>query len=284
MHTALDCYPCALRQALEVARHAGLAPAEQRALLFETMAILRELEDDATPPQIAQRVHRQTRLRIQHDRYASAKRTQNEVALGLLPRLRERIATAADPFELAVRYSVAGNVIDLGVLQASFDVEQELREVEHAGFARWDLEPLRRAAIEAQRIVLLTDNAGEIAFDRLLVEQLGTISTAEIAAVVRGSPILNDATLEDARRVGLDEVVPVISNESDAPGTLLTEIGDQARALIMQADLVISKGQGNYESLSRASLPIVFLLKAKCAVLAEDLGVPLGSFIVAMHR
>ena len=136
------------------------------------------------------------------------------------------------------------------------------------------------AVANAQRILYLTDNAGEIVFDRLLIEQL---EPAQVTVAVRGRPIINDATLADARAVGLHELVEIIDNGSDAPGTLLDDCSQEFKRRFRAADLIIAKGQGNYETLSQERRNIYFLFKAKCSVIAEHAGVALGTHVLLRH-
>jgi uncharacterized protein with ATP-grasp and redox domains len=139
------------------------------------------------------------------------------------------------------------------------------------------VEQLRSDAECAQNILYLVDNAGEIAFDRLLIEQL---PTEKITVVVKGKPVINDATMEDAEFVGLTDIVEVIDNGSDAPGTILETCSQNFRDRFEEADLVIAKGQGNYETLSDLDKNIFFILKAKCPVIARDIGCEIGDMIL----
>jgi uncharacterized protein with ATP-grasp and redox domains len=140
------------------------------------------------------------------------------------------------------------------------------------------LEGFREAVAAASSILYLTDNAGEIALDRLLIEQL---SPALVTAVVRGAPILNDATIIDARAVGLHEIVEIIDNGSDAPGTLLDDCRPELRRRFAEADLILTKGQGNFETLADEPGKVYFLFKAKCPVVAARAGVTLGTHVLA---
>ena len=133
----------------------------------------------------------------------------------------------------------------------------------------------------AARVLYLADNAGEIACDRLLIERLGP---ARITLAVKGSPVLNDATRVDAEAVGLAAIVEVVDNGSDAPGTILADCSEAFRRRFAEADLILAKGQGNYETLSNAAADIFFILKAKCPVIARDLGCRVGSLILRRHR
>jgi uncharacterized protein with ATP-grasp and redox domains len=126
-------------------------------------------------------------------------------------------------------------------------------------------------------VLYLTDNAGEIAFARFLIEQMLHIKKLRIVVAVREKPIINDATLEDALKVGLNEVATIISNGSDAPATILSQCSPKMRGYDQAADLIIAKGQGNYESLSDRAENIFFLFKVKCPVVAGDSGYDIDS-------
>ncbi len=201
------------------------------------------------------------------------------MVLGLLPEMRARLAAADDPFGLAVKLAIAGNIIDLGVnghLPADAlrtAVEQALGEPVHGL-----VDDLRRDVEAADEILYLADNCGEIVFDRLLIEQL---PTAKVTLAVRGRPILNDATRADALTVGLTDIVEVIDNGTDAPGTLLDDCSPAFRRRFERADLIIAKGQGNFESLSDVDAPVYFLFKVKCSVVADHVGEPIGTHMVA---
>lgn len=256
MRTYLDCYPCVLNQALEAAKFAHLDEPDQRTILHQAMTLLQNMSPGVSPPVIGQYIHRMVRnFSGQRDPYTEVKQQANQEALALLPSLRNALRTASDPLEIAVRYAIAGNIIDFGTQNDSRDIQQEIRLAREASFGRFHIEQFRNAVSSAGSILYIGDNAGEIALDRLLVELLLKLSDADITFVTRGSPVLNDATLEDAQQVGLDELVPVISNGSDAPGTLVTEVNDPVREHLATSDLIIAKGQGNYETLSHQSPP-----------------------------
>jgi uncharacterized protein with ATP-grasp and redox domains len=132
----------------------------------------------------------------------------------------------------------------------------------------------------ARSILYLADNAGEIVFDRLLIERL---PAGRVTVVVRGAPVINDATRADAQVAGLDRIAEIIDNGSDAPGTVLEDCSAQFRERFESADVIIAKGQGNFETLSAAGANICFLLKIKCPVLATHTGIELGTQAL-IHR
>lgn len=243
--------------------------------------VLRELADadcSATPPEIAQMLHRIIREESGNtDPYLFLKDRINQLALAALPASREMIAAAADPREAVVRIAVAGNFLDAGakVQIQPEDLPSMLGNVWEQPLAG-DPHELFRAADAAERILFLADNAGEIVLDRLLIEAL---PYQKITVAVRGRPILNDALRGDAILAGIAELVPVIDNGSDAPGTVLADCSDEFLEHFQRADLIISKGQGNYETLSRVDAPIFFLFTVKCPLVADQMGEPTGTLI-----
>jgi len=280
---SLDCVPCILRQALEATRRVSSDPFLHELFLREVLQWASEMDLEGTPPVLAQRIHGRLReISGVEDPYRAAKEFQNRLVLELLPELKARVETAPDPLSLAVRLAIAGNVIDLGV-HAQVDLQDlrlAIRRALEEPFVG-DLEAFRREAEQARSILYLTDNAGEIVLDYLLIEQLGP---ARVTVAVRGAPVLNDATLADARAVGLDVMVRIIDNGSDAPGTVLEDCSEAFRASLAEADLILAKGQGNFETLSQEAHNLFFLFKAKCPVIAEHAGMPLGAHVLARPR
>lgn len=294
MLTTLDCTPCLVRQALEAARSAADDEATQHRIMREALALLAtELQTGQSPPQIGQLIHRMVRdLTGDGDPYADVKQRSNSAALVALPRLRALVQDADDPLAAAVRLAVAANVLDAGLNAATIDdALQEgrgggggvLRSLEPSlrGPLSGDVEELRSAVAAASRILFLTDNCGEIVVDRLLLEQL---PADRLTIAVRGRPVLNDATLDDAAIAGLNELAPVIDNGSDAPGTLLDDCSPQFRDIFETSDLIIAKGQGNYETLSDVDADIFFLFKVKCPLVAHHSGLPLHSHALVRSR
>jgi damage-control phosphatase, subfamily I len=193
--------------------------------------------------------------------------------------LRERIERSGDPLETAVRLAIAGNIIDFAVLDPVSGVKVIEETISRALDVPLEghMENFREAVGSAERILYLTDNAGEIAFDRLLAEQIGT---SGMTIAVRGAPVINDATIDDARACGLSDIFDVVDNGADVPGTLLDLCSNEFRETFSTADMIIAKGMGNYESLSDVDSNIYFLLKVKCRVIANDIGFDEGSMVV----
>ena len=283
MHTALDCVPCIVRQALEAARFVTDDPTVHEQVLREVLRSAAEMDLAQSPPVVAQQIHRRLRqLTGVNDPYRAVKDGFNRMALDMLPGFLAKVRKGPDPLVVALRLAIAGNVIDLGVngglteLEARQALAGALDEPFHG-----DVEGFRQAVAAAGDILYLADNAGEIVFDRLLVEQL---PTERVTVAVRGGPILNDATMADAEVAGLCDLVEVIDNGSDAPGTILADCSEDFRRRFAAADMIIAKGQGNFETLSDEVANIYFLYKAKCPVIAEHVGLPVGTHIAMRWR
>jgi damage-control phosphatase, subfamily I len=279
VRTRLDCVPCLVRQAVDAARMASDDPVVHEAVLRRVLRELSVFDLSASAPAMARRIHRTVReLSGEPDPYRAVKERTNELALELMPEVRERVAAAADPLEMAVRMAIAGNIIDFGLGRPIADTTlvETVDRVATATLAG-DMSGFAREAAEARSILYLADNAGEIVLDRLLIERLGP---QRVTVAVKGAPILNDALRADAEAAGLDALVEVVDTGSDAPGTILETCSESFRERFAAADLVIAKGQGNYETLSDAPRPIWFVLMAKCAVIADHMGCEPGTLVL----
>lgn len=283
MKTSLDCIPCILRQSLDAARMVSKDPKVHENILREVLGWAGEMDLSQSPPAMAQRIHRRLReIAGVDDPYRETKDRQNFIALEMLPSLRSKIESASDPLLLAARLAIAGNVIDMGV-NGNLTEADMLQAVNRALTEPLvgDYDEFRIAIAKAQSILYLADNAGEIAFDRLLIEKL---LPERVTLVVRGAPVINDATLADAQAVGLDKIVEIIDNGSDAPGTILRDCSQEFQRRYSDADLIIAKGQGNFETLSNEPENIFFLFKVKCPLVSELVHQPIGTQMLLQSR
>jgi len=280
MRIYLDCIPCFIRQSLDAARHATEDVQIHEKVVRQVLVLANELDMSQSPPVIGQEIHRLVRQLVGiDDPYHGQKQRFNDMALKLYSKLRHFIIESGDPRETAIRLAIAGNIIDFGVKSqlSQTELEETIDQCLSDEFSNGPLDDFRNAVNEAEHILYLTDNAGEIVFDRLLIEQL---PVDKITVAVKGSPVINDAIMEDAIHAGLPQIVDVIDNGSDAPGTILSSCSQSFRNHFDKADLVIAKGQGNYETLSNVDKNIFFILKAKCPVIANDLGCKVGEMIL----
>lgn len=279
MQTTLPCIPCFVRQINEALELCGVDEARGAEIM---RGLLRELADSdwqVAPVALAQRLHRRIREVAGHsDPYLPVKRRMNRLALELLPELRRQAADQPDPAEAAARVAIAGNLLDSGAKTSL--TEPEVRAAMDRVFhdrLRGRIQPLLRAAGLARQILFLADNSGEIVFDRLLIEML---PAEKMFLAVRGGPIINDALLEDAEIAGLPEIVPVIDNGSDVPGTILSDCSGEFQEIFAASDLIIAKGQGNFESLNETTKHVFFLLRVKCPLIGGHVGAEVGDLVI----
>jgi len=281
MRTNLDCLPCFLRQALEAARMVTQNEGIQRKVLNSVFSILSNVSVHTTPVEIAHLVHLRVKsITGDYDPYKEAKKKQNELALRYESTLSAQIAEMSNPLKAAMMFSAAGNAIDLAPNCPIPDIYKRYMEMISKGFAWDDYELFLKKLARSKSLLYLGDNAGEIVWDKLLIEELLDHFDMEITYAVRGLPILNDVTMEDAHFVGLDKVVKIISNGFDAPGTLLDRCSEEFLKRYKTSDLILSKGQGNYESLSEEQRPVFFLLNVKCPVIAVDIHCNVGDLVL----
>jgi len=283
MNTFFDCIPCLIRQTLASVRLVTSDERVHEQVLREVLQSASRMDLRQPPAAMAQLVHRRIRELCQNaDPYRASKTRFNRLALDLLPAFRHRLEEYYNPWDAAVRLAIAGNVMDLGVkgglseTEIRGSIDRSLSETLDGNTAEF-----AASVREARRILYLTDNAGEIVFDRLLIERM---PRKRVIVAVRGSPVINDATLEDAEEAGLTQLVQVIDNGSDAPGTLLRDCSEAFQRHFADADLIVAKGQGNYETLSEVSARVYFLLRVKCPVVARDIGCPVGRMVLRPSR
>jgi len=278
MKTALDCIPCLIRQSLKVARLATADEKVQEAILRETLKHASGL-DLARPPLLGQWIYRQVREHTgQTDPYLTVKRESNRLALALYPGWKQRILASEKPLASAVRLAIAANIIDFGIngdLKPE-DIPSALEE-SFAARLEGDVSEFLDAATRAKDILYLADNAGELVFDRLFIELL---ARKNITVAVKGGPAINDALLADAEAAGLPGLTEVIDNGTDGAGTLLDTCSAEFQERFARADLVVAKGQANFETLDECGREIFFLLKIKCPLVGRHIGHEVGSLVV----
>jgi uncharacterized protein with ATP-grasp and redox domains len=278
MRTYLECLPCIIEQTIKAARELTQDWEKQEILLQKVLETLSNISYDQSPPYLGREAHRVIRSVLNNpDPYAKLKREFNQVGKELFASLQERVNHSKDPFARAVKLAIAGNIIDFGP-QHHFELRESIDQVLKAKPAIDHTESLREDVKSASTILYLGDNAGETFFDRILIEKM---PAKEIYYGVRGSPVINDATSEDAYWAGLDKKAKIISNGSDAPGTILEDCSNEFQDLFARSDLVIAKGHGNYETLSEVQgKKLYFLLMVKCETIARDIGCSVGEFVV----
>lgn len=251
----------------------------------EIRAIIDGRKDADTAPYLVYLFHRvQEKYLGATASYAAIKKKYNDLVLGMQDALRREIEAADDPLERAFCYARVGNFIDFGAMN-EVDEAQFLKLFDGAGLreeerATW--QAFTGECARAKRFLLLADNCGEIVLDRLFIEQLKRrFPQIEAAVLVRGGEALNDATAEDAAYVGMDSVARIIPNGAPIAGTVYEMLTDDAKAAIDGADVILSKGQGNYESLSGQGRHVFYAFLCKCDLFTRRFNVPLytGMFV-----
>ncbi len=276
MKSYLDCYPCFFTQAIRTSRMITSDEKKIWQILNEVSLSLPEIHFGATPPEIGREVYRIISKRTGiKDPYRKIKEKCTRQALSLYPELKKLINSSEDRLMTAIRISIAGNIIDFGA-NFDFDLKKDVGTILSQDFSINHYREFCEALDKARKILYLADNAGETVFDRFLIEEINK----PVIYVVRAHPIINDATREDALLAGIDKVAEIVSSGCDAPGNILKFCSDEFLKIYRSADLIISKGQGNYEGLSDEDRPIFFLLKAKCHVIARDIGIDEGSIVL----
>ena len=275
-----ECYLCHLSQVLRVLAIQNVDSSEALRLTRESCHFLAEINFGRTPPEISADLYKWLAAQTgTDDPYFETKRQDIRRALALYSRLKNKVLEAPDRLRKALLFSLAGNIIDFGAGEVGeWPAEEDFLETEELAIDHYEL--FSSDLKKATRIVFLGDNAGETVFDRLFIEQIG----CQVIYAVREGPIINDATIEEARLSGLEEVARVVSTGCQAPGTVLDQCSPEFIAILNQADLIISKGQGNYECLEQLTGPFYFLLKAKCEVIARHLNVKQGSLVLARSK
>ena len=276
MKTTLDCLVCFYKQALYTARLSTASEERQKEILARLGDLLPQLDLNLSPPENSIQVYSLiARISKVADPFAALKEQSNRQALQVKDKVRDKIATSADPLYSAIVFAIAGNIIDYGSHQ-EFDLDKTLADCLHRRPVVNDYDKLCDDLQGAERILYLGDNCGELVFDGLLIERL----SGKVTMAVKEKPIINDALMSDALACELDKICRLISNGTACPGTPLPGCTPEFQKAFAEADLIISKGQGNFETLSHIERqpPIYFLLTIKCPIVAayasELAGIP----------
>jgi len=238
--------------------------------------MIRDIPLESTPPESARLIyHKIGEITGNLDPYKEIKSESTKKALSLYPYLKSHVEKSNDSLLAAIKIAIAGNVIDFGA-NWDFDLNVEVAEVLDKDFAIFDYNKFKDRFDGAHEILYIGDNAGECVFDRILIEEM----KKPVIYVVRDVPIINDATYEDAEQAGIDKVATILSSGTDAPGTIFRTCSAEFKKVYNNSRFIISKGQGNYEALSNEMGPIFFLLKVKCPVIANNIGVDKGDIVL----
>jgi len=280
MRMYLDCIPCFMQQALRAGRMATSDPEKIKEILNETGEMVKTISMETTPPEIGMKVYRiVSRVTGIQDPYKNSKQQHIAETKAIYPELEKIVANSDDKLLTAIRIAIAGNVIDLGVKKA-FDIVRDVKTILKQEFAVFDYSAFKTQLEKTENILYIGDNVGESVFDKILIKEL----KKPVKYAVRAVPIINDVTMDDAIVSGLGEVAELINSGCESPGVILKQCSPEFLQLFNRSGLIISKGQGNFEGLSDCHRQVFFLLKAKCVIIANHLGVEEDSIILKEHK
>jgi uncharacterized protein with ATP-grasp and redox domains len=270
-----ECIPCILNQSLYAARTAKINDEKtQMEIMKHVIRELNNIDNFETAPEFSVKIHNIVKAFSGIDNpYEEIKVRNLKRALKFIPYLQTYINSSDDKLEQAVRAAILGNVIDLGA-NRDFNLEYEINRISSNNIVLKDYLSFKEEVYKAEYILYIGDNAEEAVFDKLLIEQL---KPKKIIFAVRDNNILNDITIEFAKKIELDKLAEVISSGSKIAGTNLKETNKVFNEIFLNAPVIIAKGQGNYETLLHEDRPIFFMFKVKCDVISKICGYPIGT-------
>jgi len=282
MKTYLECYSCLLKQSLKLSKMINCSAAQQKHILTETLNFLIKCNIDLPAPLIFEQIEKIVlKYSKNKDIYKELKKKSNDEALELYDLLKNRITNSSSKLVTALKLSAFGNMIDFAIID-NLNLADEFKKFDYLYLNSQHIEILAEKLENSNVLLIIGDNAGEIVFDKILIEFLKSeYPKLKIYYAVRAAAVLNDATLEDAKHIKLNQLCKVLTTGVAIAGIDLNRCSNEFLKLFNNADLIISKGQGNYETLStKIDARIFYLLKVKCEVVAKHLGVEIGRIIL----
>jgi len=283
MKTYLECIPCFIKQSLEAARMATDDETIHAEVLREVMKHLQTISFSDSPPELSREVHEIIRnITRSKDPYKKVKDQSNEMAKNQYSHLKKLVSEADDPLLMSIKLAIVGNVIDFGTSNR-FNVEDMIGKAVKKDFEDKAYPQFKKSLENSKTILYLADNTGEIFFDKLLLEELAE-RKKKVTYVVKANPIINDATTEDAEFAEIDKIATIMKGDAgqtqSAPGMVLSYVSKEFYDIFESSDMVVSKGQGNYEGLSDVDRDVFFMLVVKCPLVARDIGGEMARLIL----
>lgn len=276
MRTFPECYGYLLRQAVSAMNYGGVDQRTQIDTIKEVLHTLEKADDSLTPSNLAGQTNRVIREMVGiDDLYREIKQESHILAEEYLEDLIDLSKEGSDKLEQGLKISAAGNIIDV-VHVNDYDLWKEVITTVNQELLGGGVEAFRQRIAESPYLLYLADNVGETIFDRVFIETLDI----PVIYAVKGGSILNDATLEDALAAGIDQLAEIVETGSRSPGTILNQCSEEFQKLFEKSNLVLSKGQANYETLDDKGDKIFFLLRVKCPVLSREINAPLGTLVL----
>lgn len=278
------CVECIINQSSKVAN----AIRANEKLTNTITSTIKEMSKDfsfkSTPPEIASYVYeKMAELANKEDLYDEVKKLSTIKAKSFIPVLKEKLKDSNNKLLVATKIAIAGNVIDLASA-IEFDLEEELEKIFETDFAHDDFDKFKEQMQKAKQVLVIGDNVGEHIFDYMFIETVQKLfPDIQVTYMVRGNPIINDVTIKEAKEAGFDKICNLVDSGVNTPGFVYNRATALSKKIFDEADLIISKGMGNYECLSPSHREkICFLLKVKCGVVASSLGKNIGDIVCKM--
>lgn len=278
------CISCIINQSAKVANALGADTVLKQKLYSHVESMSKNFSYQQSPPEIAADVYENmASIANKTDLYDEVKKASTKKALSFIPFLEKKLKDSKNKLLTATKIAVAGNVIDLAA-EVEFDLEEELEKIFETAFAHNDFEKFSQKLELAKTVLVIGDNAGEHIFDYLFVKTLQEVyPEIKFSYMVRGNPIINDVTMDEAKEAGFDRLCNLVDSGVNTPGFTYNRANKESQELFDRVDLVVSKGMGNYECLSPSHRKdIAFLLKVKCGVVASSLNKNIGDIICKM--
>ena len=278
------CIGCIINQSVKVSDAIKASDKLSKELVSTVQDMSKDFSFEQNPPEIASYVYeKMAEIANKTDLYDEVKEHSTQKAISFIPLLKDKLKESENKLLTATKIAVAGNVIDLAA-EVEFDLEDELDKIFHTHFSHNDFDKFSDELGKAKNIVILGDNVGEHIFDYMFVGILKELfPEANYTYMVRGNPIINDVTMKEAQECGFDKLCDLVDSGVNTPGFAYTRANAESKKLFDEADLIISKGMGNYECLSPTHRDnICFLLKVKCGVVANSLNKEIGDIVCKM--
>ncbi len=270
------CVKCVIWQAFDIFSRVKISEQKKRRILKLFLRYLSEFNYNKTSPEVAEVFYNifisETGI---EDPYKKEKEEQNQIAKSFIKKI-----PPPSTLDEAIKIAALGNVLDYGTME-KFDINIEKERVFNNKFSIYDIDALKESLNNAKKVLIIGDNAGEIVFDKVLIDYIKrSYKNIEIYYSVRGFPMINDATVEDGKFAEIDKTAKLITTGQRLAGVVLEKSSPEFKEIFRDADTIISKGQGNFETLEEEKRKIFFLFKIKCPVVANHLNLSTGDFIL----
>lgn len=274
-----ECIVCLFKQVLDVGKTATDDREKIKELLDSFALKIPELNFEQIAPEIVEELNNDLKRKLNtQDPYQDFKEKHMQLAHKIYPHAKKMVENSKDKIQTALLLAATGNSIDAGISN-NIDIENIFEDDVKNGFIINDIKDFEKSLADSKKLVIIADNSGEGYFDKILIEEINQMYDIEIYYAVRSEPVINDITAKEAAKIGINEVAHIIDSGSKAPGLLMKEATEEFKNILHESDITISKGQGNYESISEENIPVYYLLKAKCEVIASHFGIKKGGLI-----